>query len=167
MTPALLVRAVPAAATRPLRHRVLRPSQPADTLIYPGDDHPLALHAAAFLDDQIVGIASVTPGDLPEKFAQPGDDRRAPWQLRGMATAPEVRGGGFGGAILQAVIGYIAEQDGSLLWCNARTPAVPFYLRYGFIARGDEYTMPITGPHYFMTRPIQTEDRDLRAFLLK
>lgn len=158
-----VVRAIDAAATRPLRHSVLRPSQPPETLVYPGDDHVLALHVGAFDPaGELVCVASVTPGDLPEKFAQPGDDRRAPWQLRGMATRPDVRGQGVGGAVLKAIIGHAAAHAGSVLWCNGRIPAVDFYLRHGFIRRGEEYVLPVTGAHYFLTRVLAATDVDLQ-----
>ncbi len=53
------IRPINATATRPLRQQILCPHQTVDKLGYPGDDHPLALHVSAFVEDQLVGIASV------------------------------------------------------------------------------------------------------------
>src|SRR5690606_13479424 len=56
-----MIRPISAAETRPLRSLVLRPGAPPETLVYPGDDHPEALHLGAFEGDRLVGIATVYP----------------------------------------------------------------------------------------------------------
>jgi GNAT superfamily N-acetyltransferase len=140
------IRPVRAEDTRALRHTVLRPHQPPETLVYPGDDHPLALHAGAFDRDELVGVASVTP----EEYAPlPG---LAAWRLRGMAILPRAQRRGYGAALIQACIGYIQSQGGELLWCNGRTSALPFYRALGFVTHGDEFLVPMTGPHYVCIR---------------
>lgn len=155
------IQAISAAMTRPLRARVLRPGQPPEQLIYPGDDAPDSLHAGAIYDGQIVGIASVSRQMPPAIFTQSDDDLTVCWQLRGMATAPEVRGQGWGGRLLQVIIGHAAAHGGTFLWCNARTSVLGFYRHYGFTARGDEFMTPNAGPHYFMYRLLQPEDAAL------
>ena len=69
------VEAVHAADVRPLRGSVLRPGQPPDELVYPGDDHPDSLHAAvrdAAAGGAIVGVATVAPEGHPADL-RPGD----------------------------------------------------------------------------------------------
>lgn len=141
------IRPISAAETRPLRHALLRPHQPAERLVYPGDDAPQTLHAGAFLGGRLVGIASVTPG--PSN----GAAWPAPWQLRGMATAPEVRGRGYGRALIVACLAHIAAHGGRTLWCNGRTSALPFYRALGFQAHGEEF-LSDTGPHYVLWRAV-------------
>lgn len=155
------IQAISAAMTRPLRARVLRPGQAPEHLIYPGDDDPDSLHAGALHDGQIVGIASVSRQPMPATIIQPGDDLSVTWQLRGMATAPEVRGQGWGGRLLQVIIGHAAVHGGTILWCNARTPVLDFYRRYGFHTRGAEFVVPNTGPHYVMVRQLHPDDAAL------
>jgi predicted GNAT family N-acyltransferase len=71
-----------------------------------------------------------------------------------MATDPEVRGAGFGAALLAGCLDAVAEAGGSELWCNARMTAVGFYRRAGFEVVSDEFDVPGIGPHVVMTRPV-------------
>lgn len=143
-----VVRAIIAAETRPLRHRLLRPRQPPEELVYPGDDDPLALHAGAFVGGALVGIASVAPGACPLVQAS------APWRLRGMAIMPELQRRGLGAALVRACLDHIRTNRGTLLWCNGRTSALPFYGSLGFAPIGEEFVDPATGPHYVLWRAV-------------
>ncbi|HEV7206423.1 MAG TPA: GNAT family N-acetyltransferase [Jatrophihabitans sp.] len=141
------VAVVDAAATRPLRLAVLRPTWPADARM-PGDDRPGAVHLAALDGDEVVGAGLVLAAPYPERPAV-----EAAWQLRGMATAPSRRSQGIGGLVLDAAVALVADRGGRLLWCGARLPAVAFYERHGFTTEGDEYVQPETGlPHVHMWR---------------
>lgn len=142
------VRIISAAQTRPMRQQVLRPGLTLDQLVYPGDDDDETRHFGAFLVDRIVGIASVYRRPMPER----GD--AADWQLRGMASLPELRGTGVGAAVLLATIDYVAAQGGRRYWCHARTGAKGFYRKHGFITQGGVYDIPGVGPHVLMCREI-------------
>lgn len=143
----LAIRRIDAADTRPLRQRVLRPHQPIDALVYPGDDAPNALHLGAFQDGRIIGIASLAL----EPFAlAPGEANV--YRLRGMATDPALRGQGIGGAVLEAGIAQVAKRGARLVWCNARVPAEGFYERHGFRREGKPFELPEIGPHVIMWR---------------
>jgi GNAT superfamily N-acetyltransferase len=146
------IRPIRAGDTRPLRHQVLRPHQPPEALVYPGDDHPLALHVGAFDGNDLVGIASVAP----EAYGpEPGV---AAWRLRGMAILPRAQRRGYGAALLQACVEHIRAQGGALLWCNGRTSALPFYRALGFVPQGEEFLDPATGPHYVCIRRLSEPD---------
>ncbi len=145
----LAFRAIDAAATRELRQRLLRPDAPPDRLVYPGDDAPETLHAGAFADQRLVGIASVY------RQPPPGQDDPGAWRLRGMATLPEVRRRGVGTALLHHCMNHAAARGGRWLWCDARVPALDFYRAEGFDARGEVYHVPGAGPHRFMWRALQ------------
>jgi GNAT superfamily N-acetyltransferase len=142
------IRPTPAAAARLLRHLLLRPHQPPELLVYPGDDTPDSLHAGAFANGELVGIASVSR--QPFMFAPAADA----WQLRGMATLPQVRRRGYGAALIQACIAHAAAHGGKILWCNGRTSAIPFYEALGFQAIGEVFESPETGPHVVLWRTI-------------
>jgi GNAT superfamily N-acetyltransferase len=146
--PQLDVRPIAAAETRWLRHTLLRPHQAPDTLVYPGDDAPDSLHVGTFLNGQLVGIASVTHHPFP---GAPGG---AGWQLRGIATLPEVRGRGYGAALVQACLEHVSAHGGAILWCNGRTAAQSFYEAMGFQIWGEEFETPHTGPHYVFWREV-------------
>ena len=148
------IRIVPAAVTRPLRAELLRPGSAPEELVYPGDDDPETRHLGAYLHGKLVSIASVY------QKAPPGEISSTTWQLRGMATRPEVQGQGHGRALLQACIAYATFCSGTLLWCNARTGAVGFYQASGFQARGEEFQIPGVGPHFVMWRSLRTTGQE-------
>ena len=139
-----VIRRVTAEDIRPLRHSVLRPGQAFLETRYPGDD--AGVHFGAFDGDRLVGIASLYEEDRV-------DGPAGGWRLRGMATDPEVRGVGFGAALLAACLAEVAAAGGSELWCNARMVAVGFYRKGGFEVVSDEFEVPGIGPHVVMARP--------------
>jgi GNAT superfamily N-acetyltransferase len=139
---------IPAEEVRPLRGRLLRPGQSAEELVYPGDALPGALHLGAWVDGELAGIASVSPEPVP------GSSDGDAWRVRGMATVPEVRGRGVGAALLEACLEHARAQGGRVAWCNARTPAVGFYERFGFHVEGEEFELPGIGPHFLMRRAL-------------
>lgn len=143
----VVVRAVPAAATIPLRAEVLRPGQAQESLVYPGDDDAATVHLGAFVEDGVVGIASLYAED---RVGGPAGG----WRLRGMATAPSVRGQGAGTALLTAAVDHAAARSGSEVWCNARIVAVGFYRRAGFEVVSEEFDIPGIGAHLVMRRAL-------------
>ncbi len=146
----LVVRAVTAAETRPLREQVLRPGRPAVDSVYPGDDDPSTVHFAAYDGDRLVGIASLYREDRVGT-GTPGQG----WRLRGMASAPEDRRSGVGWALLEACVDHVSAAGGGELWCNARTPAAGFYARAGFEVISEPFDIPGIGPHVVMRRVVR------------
>ena len=148
------IRPIAAADARPLRHEILRPHQPIEACIYPCDDAPDSFHVGAFLNDQLVGVATI--------FREPFPDEPNPnaWRLRGMTTLPQVRRMGYGASLVRACIAHVAAHNGDLIWCNGRTSALSFYRALGFREHGDEYESPAgTGPHYLLRRDVSPSDR--------
>ncbi|HWO57747.1 MAG TPA: GNAT family N-acetyltransferase [bacterium] len=139
------VRIVPAQVIYPLRHKVLRPGRPFADCIWAQDDEPTTAHFAAFRHGEVVGVASMA-------ICPRADDPPNTWRLRGMATDPARQGQGIGALVLSACIEHVRAKDGALIWCNARTRAVPFYRKHGFVTVGDEFEIPGVGPHYVMVR---------------
>lgn len=145
-----MVRLVPIARTYPLRRRVLYPGAPADRVRLPTDEHPdTAALAALTPDGTVVGTAILFPEPCPWRPDEP-----AAWRLRGMATDPDRRSTGVGGAVLAAAVAHATAAGGALVWCNARLPARRFYERAGFRTHGDEWVDPEIGPHVAMWRPL-------------
>jgi GNAT superfamily N-acetyltransferase len=125
------VRVVDEALTRELRRAVLRPFLPADAPL-PGDDLPDGVHFAA-VDDEgtVVGTCFVYPAPCPWL-----PERSPAWRLRQMATAEGCRGRGIGGAVFDAALNHVRRCGATLLWCDAREAAVPFYRRHGMEPHG-------------------------------
>ena len=140
-----MIRAISAAETITVRWPVLRAGFPRETAIFDGDDAQGTLHFGAFDGETLVGVASIYLAIFP---AQPEVSRTM--QLRGMATLQEVRGTGFGKALLDACVAAAREKNAALIWCNARTSAAKFYAQHGWQIVGDEFDIPTVGPHFRM-----------------
>ena len=147
------IRAISVTEARQLRHVVLRPHQKPEELVFRGDDAPEAQHVGAFEDGKLVGIASVAR----EPF--PGEPELDAWRLRGMATLPEARRKGYGAALVKALVAHVGANGGNLLWCHGRTSALAFYHAVGFREHGQEFDVPVTGPHFVLRRPVQPGER--------
>jgi GNAT superfamily N-acetyltransferase len=127
-----------------LRHAVLRDGLPIEAAYFAEDRDPTTRHIGAFSNDRNIGCATFL---ISTYESQPA------WRLRGMATAPDFRRAGLGRAMLALAEQTLrAESDIPLLWCDARTPAVPFYQKQGWTIVSEEYVVPTAGPHYRMTR---------------
>jgi len=161
----VVVELVDARVVLPLRRAVLRPDQPAPCSEYGSDDEPHSAHVAV----RLTGPPSGIPDGLGESPGVAGvvavgsvlrepppwePPRRDGWRVRGMATHPDVRGRGFGGLVLVALLDHVAVQGGGLVWCNARVPARSLYARAGFAARGAVFDIPAIGPHLQMWRTV-------------
>lgn len=130
-----------------LRLEVLRPGQPPASVDHEYDYWPDTFHVAAF-DPRGAVVACAT------FYPDPAPDGRPAWRLRAMASAPLVRGQGYGAGALQFGITEIRRRGGVLLWCNARSGAVGFYRRLGFSTVGEEFDIAPIGPHYVMEIPL-------------
>jgi predicted GNAT family N-acyltransferase len=138
---------VPVADTIPLRGAVLRPGRPA---AIDGDDDPATFHLAARTPaGQVVGVVRFHPAPCPWR-----PEARAPWQLRGMATDPVVRGTGAGRALVAEGLARVVARGGDLVWCDARVAAAGFYERMGFTVVTEEYDKPGVGPHLGMLKDL-------------
>lgn len=133
------IAAIPVADTRSLRHSVLRPQEPLETIV--SHEPPGAVAFAAFEDgdERPIAVGLVGPG------GEPGS-----WRVRGMATEPEARGRGAGTAVLDALVAHARENGARLVWCNARVGARTLYERAGFSATSEEFEIETIGPHYRM-----------------
>lgn len=145
--PVIGVRRIDLRTARQLRHQLLRPHQEPWEIVFEGDDEADTAHLGAFEGDALVGIASVM------REAPPWDPAATrAWRLRGMATLPEIRGQGYGGALLERSLAHAVDQGAELAWCTARVPAVAFYRRFGFECVGEVFDIPAIGPHVLMRR---------------
>lgn len=133
-----------AGETEDLRRRVLRPGS---TGPIPGDGEPAGMVLLAAYDD---GVLVATGNVRPEPSPAAGSGGTH-WRLRGMATEPARRGEGHGAAVLAALLAHCRAAGGTLLWANARLPALEFYRRAGFVTSGEPWTDPEIGPHVVIT----------------
>lgn len=136
-----------------LRWAVLRTGKPRATAEYPEDARDDVFHVAAYDDaGEVRGCVTFFPDPLP------GQDGLA-YRFRGMGSAPEVRGRGFGAAALLAGLRECAVRGAELAWCNGRTSAAGFYEHFGFARVGEEFQLSPSGPHHVFV----TADLDRRV----
>ena len=147
------IRPISVTEARQLRHAVLRPHQKPEELVFRGDETPDVLHVGAFEDGELVGIASVAREEFP------GEPHLNAWRLRGMATLPAARRKGYGAALVRALIAHVAARGGDLIWCHGRMSALPFYRAVGFREHGEEFDVPVTGPHFVLRRAVIPGER--------
>jgi predicted GNAT family N-acyltransferase len=134
-----------ADTTYPLWRDVLREGRPVARLADPEGTFHLAARTA---DGRLAGVVRFSPAPCPWR------ETRAPWQLRGMATGPTVRGTGAGRALVAEGLARVAALGGDLVWCDARLPAVGFYERMGFAVVTERFDKPEGGPHLGMLVPL-------------
>ncbi|WP_414169286.1 GNAT family N-acetyltransferase [Streptoverticillium reticulum] len=132
---------VPVAEIFALRHAVLRPGRPPESAAFPEDADPGTFHVAAYDEEgEVQACVTFLPGPLP-------GTGEAAYRFRGMASAPAVRGRGYGVAVLEAGLAEAAARGAGLVWCNGRTVARGFYERHGFTVQGEEFMVEGVGPH--------------------
>jgi len=159
---------------RDVRYLVLRKplGMSFESTLFSGDELPSTRHVVAFWEQEAVACLSLLvpesepsataglaiarePNSSPERF--PRNPQEHPSllqstrlvQLRGMAVLESWQGKGCGGRLLELVYGW-AQDENWELWCNARSAAVPFYAKYGWVAEGDSFDIPNIGAHYVM-----------------
>jgi GNAT superfamily N-acetyltransferase len=136
---AVEIRRIAARDTIALRDSVLRPDLPPGGSHYPGDDTPDTLHLGIYVTDSAQSMLTAVATLCREPM--PGEKTSSSWRLRGMATLPQYRGGGFGKQLAQRCITYAAQQRGTLVWCTSRVATVPFYSALGFAECSNPFSL--------------------------
>ncbi|WP_420451018.1 GNAT family N-acetyltransferase [Ilumatobacter sp.] len=150
------VRRLAPAETHDLRRRVLRDGDDAAVVVWSGDDDPSTVHLGVALDGRVVAISTW--------LSAPGPDGVTATQLRGMATDPAEVGRGHGRALLRAGIDHARRRGSAMVWANARSTALDFYLRSGFCASGPEFeTAEVHLPHRLVTRDVRDDEPSARG----
>lgn len=142
-----MVRFISSRDTLNLRSKQLRNNLPLEDCIFPTDEIDGAFHLGCFVDDQLMTVASFFPSNY--------QDRKLGYQLRGMATAKEFVGEGYGAKLIDFAITQLKATNATYLWCNARTSAIEFYTKKGFELVSSEFEIEGVGPHYEMIKNLK------------
>ncbi|QCR32567.1 GNAT family N-acetyltransferase [Lysinibacillus sp. SGAir0095] len=146
----LEVKLIEAEDTYSLRHRILRPHMEIKDCMYDTDHGEGAFHVGAFVQNQLISIASF---NIEKYYDFPHENQ---YRLRGMATRNDFRKQGAGREIIRFAEKLIKANDTNLLWCNARTTVQDYYLKIGFQAHGEAFDYPPIGPHIVMYKKIES-----------
>lgn len=134
---------ITSADTHDLRLRVLRAGTPSSSVRFPQDDHEDTVHLGAFVEDRLVGVATLFPSPTPWR------PERHAVQLRGMAVEPVLQGAGVGQALLEGAVERLRARGVEVLWANARDTALGFYQRLGMSVVGEGFVSKDTDlPHH-------------------
>jgi GNAT superfamily N-acetyltransferase len=106
-----------------LRRRVLRGGDPDISVSDPRDAESSTQHFAIRRVGEVVAAGSFYPSKSPL------DPARESYQLRYLATAPEVQGLGYGSLLLRGAETRLTSSGVSELWANGRDTAWGFYER--------------------------------------
>lgn len=112
----VFIKQTTAAAVWPIRHKVMYPDMPFDSIKLPEDKE--GIHLALYEDDKIISVISLFLNNNELQF-------------RKFATVNEYQGKGYGTQLLSYVLNSY-QCNIARIWCNARKTAVPFYRKFGF-----------------------------------
>ena len=139
----LKIKPITASETHAIRHTVLRPGRPIEECIFDGDEDKKTIHLGAFINQDLIGIASFVV-DHKDYFTG------KQYRLRGMAVLPEYRKKGYGKKLVSHGEKLLHEQGINTLWFNAREVALHFYNGLGFMVKGKPFEIETVGTHYVM-----------------
>ena len=146
---------VPLGVLLPLRDEVLIKGTGRTSPLFDNDDAPGAIHCAALAllaggtDSVVIACATMIPSEYE---GQPA------WQLRGMAVAPAWQRHGLGTRLMHYAeeLARAADPARTIIWCNARLAAIPFYERHGWRLDSDPFEIALVGTHRRMSRQMHT-----------
>ncbi|WP_369901038.1 GNAT family N-acetyltransferase [Bacillus manliponensis] len=138
------IKQIHADETYKLRHEILRPHQSLEDCKYLSDKEQSSFHLGAFIQNNLVGIASFSMEQHPSFL---GDNQ---YRLRGMTTHPNFRKQHAGSSLIHHAKLILIERSAQFLWCNARTDVEEYYKRIGFKVHGSVFDIPSIGPHKLM-----------------
>jgi GNAT superfamily N-acetyltransferase len=138
------IKQIEAIETFSVRHPVLRAGKPVESCRFDGDNLESTKHFGLFLENNLIGVISLFENTnslfTPEKQ----------FQIRGMAVLDNQQKKGFGADLVNYAENYIREQNGKLIWFNARINAVGFYEKLGYKIIGDAFEIGDIGTHYVL-----------------
>lgn len=99
------------------------------------------VHMGLFKDEHVQACLTLT------------DTGEGKLKVRQVATDSAQQGKGLGRQLAEAAEQYAREKGYTLLYCNARKTAAPFYEKLGFKIVSDEFT-EVGIPHYVMEKAL-------------
>ena len=134
--------------TYSIRISVLRKGKNIDLCPFEGDNLPTTIHLGAVFDNNLVGIVSI--------FKVQNDlfDFENQFQIRGMAVLETNQKQGIGKFLVDKAEMICKNENGNLIWMNARKKAVQFYKKLGYSIVGKAFEIEEIGTHYKMIKQL-------------
>ncbi|HWO75169.1 MAG TPA: GNAT family N-acetyltransferase [Bacillus sp. (in: firmicutes)] len=146
----LEIRNIHAEDTYRIRHQVLRPSQTLEDCKYNGDFDQDTFHVGAFVEGELVSIASFY------KESCPNFSETLQYRLRGMATMEYARNQKAGSSLLRFAERILEKRKADVWWCNARVTVSDYYKKLGLNEHGDIFEIEPIGPHKLMFKRLNS-----------
>lgn len=140
----LEVKEITAEDTYEIRRKTFPWNQTSDTYKYESDHFRESFHLGAFLDGELISIASF----LKENNAAFAEMNQ--YRLHGMATIEEYRGRKYGRKLLDFGEKMLKKRRARLLWCYAKSPVSNYYTAFGLREHGEAFVIDLIGPHKVM-----------------
>jgi GNAT superfamily N-acetyltransferase len=121
----LYIEQVIATRTWKLRQEVLYPEGSLKDVMIDADFE--GTHFAASMAGELVGVISVFKLD------------KGHYQFRKFAVIPQFQRYGIGRSLFKSVLGFCTLWKGTLLFCDARVEAAPFYEKLGMHIKGASF----------------------------
>jgi predicted GNAT family N-acyltransferase len=119
------------AVVREIRHRVFGVEQGIADAAAQDPDDSRSLHVLAVLPEGAIGCGRLTLPTANENGAQ----------IAWVATLPDYRRQGVGGAVMRALVAAVDATQTNLTVLSAQTHALDFYRQFGFRPYGDRFIM--------------------------
>lgn len=131
-----------------VRHPVLREGKPVESCFFNHDDAETTIHLGLFNNNNIIGVVSIFKNKM-SIF-----NINCQYQIRGMAVLKDFQKQGFGKMLIKEAEKQVVEQNGSLVWFNAREIAVDFYKKMGYSIVGESFLIGDIGTHFVMKKEL-------------
>ncbi len=115
----LKIKKIQASETWELRHQVMAPNRPFNSIKLAKDE--MGLHFGLFYEEKLISVISL--------FVEKDNA-----QFRKFATEISEQGKGYGSILLNHIIEESIKNNVKNLWCNARMTALGFYQKFDFKA---------------------------------
>ncbi|HGH7181266.1 TPA: GNAT family N-acetyltransferase [Bacillus luti] len=137
----ITVKNIKGSETYVLRQKILRPNQTLADCKYSSDYETDTFHLGAFINDELISIASFSKEIYPDLLAG------VHYRLRGMATLPNFRNKRAGSSLIHEAETILQERSANILWCNGRITVADYYKRLGFHGHGEIFEIEPIGLH--------------------
>lgn len=108
-----------------IRHEVLYPNLNIDAVKL--DDDFIGIHFGVFVANKLAGVVSVFEDEDKLLF-------------RKLSVRNEFQNQKIGSALMNYILNHARSTEKKFIWCNARTSALNFYKKFGFVSNGKTFT---------------------------
>lgn len=147
------IKEISALETHEIRQPVLREGLSPDTCIFKGDDLATTFHLGVFEKDHLLGVATFLKKSK-SAIQEATSSHKSMYQLRGMGISKNHQGRGLGSDLIKYAEDRLRSMNIQVLWFHARTSAVAFYQKMGYVTVGEELHLEPAGAHFIMYKEL-------------